>query len=79
MHHLLFRLGTVLEKGGVIPGGSGRTAGICMGLLYGLSAGAIATALLIRMYGTMTFMCVALFYLHVKKWLERDLKGKMQN
>ena len=47
-----------------------------MGLLYGLSAGAIATALLIRMYGTMTFMCVALFYLHVKKWLEKGFERK---
>lgn len=71
-----FRLGAVLEKGGVIPEGSGRTAGICMGLLYGLSAGAIATTLLIRMYGTMTFMCVALFYLHVKKWLEKGFERK---
>ena len=71
-----FRLGRVLEKEGVIPEGSGRMAGICMGLLYGLSAGAIATALLIRMYGTMTFLCVALFCLHVKKWLEKGFERK---
>lgn len=71
-----FRLGTVLENGGVLPGGSGRMAGICMGLLYGLSAGAISTALLIRMYGVLTFFCTALFYLHVKKWLQKGFEMK---
>lgn len=71
-----FRLGRVLENGGMLPGGSGRTAGICMGLLYGLSAGAISTALLIRMYGVLTFLCVALFYLHVKKWLQKGFEKK---
>ena len=72
----LFRLGTLLEGHGIIPEGCGRYAGICMGLLYGLSAGAAATALLIRMYGLMTFFCVALFYLHVKKWLENGFSEK---
>ena len=63
------RLGLLLEEGGLLPKGYGGILGVGASLLYGLSAGGIATALLIRMYGLMTFFCVALFYLHVKKWL----------
>ncbi len=50
--------------------GSGRFLGQMAALLFGLSTGAMATALLIRMYALLTFFCVALFYLHVKKWQE---------
>lgn len=71
-----FGLGTLLERHGILPRGYGRAAGICAALLYGLSAGGIATALLIRMYGCMTFFCVALFYLHAKKWLEKGFARK---
>lgn len=71
-----FRLGMLLEGGAVVPAGYGRPLGICAGLLYGLSAGAIATTLLIRMYGLMTFFCVVLFYLHVRKWLEKGFGEK---
>lgn len=71
-----FGLGPLLERHGILPRGYGRAAGICAALLYGLSAGGIATALLIRMYGLMTFFCVALFYLHVGKWLEKGFGGK---
>lgn len=42
--------------------------GIAAALLYGLSGGAAATVLLIRMYGVMTFFCVWILYLHLKKW-----------
>lgn len=66
---LIFRLGEVLESGGILPEGSGELWGVCAALLYGISSGAIATALLIRMYGLMTFFCVALFYAHLKKWM----------
>ena len=41
---------------------------VTAGLLYGISAGTIATMLLIRMYAMLTFFCVALFAQHVKKW-----------
>ncbi len=71
-----FGLGTLLERHGILPRGYGRAAGICAALLYGLSAGGIATALLIRMYGCMTFFCVALFCLHAKKWLEKGFARK---
>lgn len=65
-----FWLGDLLEKQKILPSGYGKAGGICACLLYGLSTGGIATALLIRMYGMVTFFCVALFSLHVKKWLE---------
>ena len=71
-----FALGALLERHGILPRGYGKTAGICASLLYGLSGGGIATALLIRMYGVMTFFCVAYFYLHVKKWLEKGFERK---
>lgn len=71
-----FSLGTLLESKGMLAKGYGGPAGICAGLLYGLSAGAVATTLLIRMYGLMTFFCVASFYLHVKKWTEGNFAGK---
>ncbi len=70
------RLGLLLEEGGLLPKGYGGILGVGASLLYGLSAGGIATALLIRMYGLMTFFCVALFYLHVKKWLGGDFGEK---
>lgn len=48
-----------------------RWYGIMAALLYGLSAGAVATTLLIRMYGVMTLFCVWVLYLHLQKW-EKD-------
>lgn len=71
-----FGLGALLERHGLLPRGYGRAVGICAALLYGLSTGGIATALLIRMYGLLTFFCVALFYVHMKKWLEKGFGGK---
>ncbi len=50
----------------------GRLLGLLAALLYGCSTGAMATTLLIRMYGLVTCFCVSLFYLHVKKWLSRE-------
>lgn len=47
----------------------GRLLGLLAALLYGCSTGAMATTLLIRMYGVVTAFCVALLYLHVKKYL----------
>ena len=54
--------------------GTWERTGIAAAILYGCSAGAIATTLLIRMYGLMTFFCVAIFYLHIKKWQEDSFK-----
>ncbi len=48
-------------------GKQGRLAGGMAALLYGLSAGALSTTLLIRMYGMLTFFCVALLELHIRK------------
>lgn len=53
-----------------------REAGLAAALLYGLSGGAVATVLLIRMYGLLTFWCAALFYLHIKKWKEQEWRSR---
>ncbi len=67
---LLMCIGRLLAQGFGMPE-RGRLLGLFAAALYGCSAGAMATTLLIRMYGTMTFFCVAFFYFHVKKWLEK--------
>lgn len=54
----------------------GRILGILAALLYGLSAGAMATTLLIRMYAMVAFFCVAFFSIHVKKWQEEGFAQK---
>ena len=53
-----------------------RFLGIFAALLYGLSAGAMATTLLIRMYGMVTFFCVAFFDLCMEKWQEGSFAKK---
>ncbi len=68
--------GMLLEKHQVLQTGKGKIWGICAVLLYGLSTGALATTLLIRMYGLMTFFCVLMLFLHVKKWLEGSFDKK---
>lgn len=67
---LLMALGRRLMKGFGLEEYA-RSAGLLAGGFYGLSAGALATVLLIRMYGMLTFLCVAFFYLHLKKWQEQ--------
>ncbi len=69
---LLMGLGRMLaEAGGCREEGRKRMIGLCCGLLYGLSCGAVATTLLIRMYGLLTLWCVAYFYLILQKWRDR--------
>ena len=48
-------------------GDQGRITGVGAAMLYGLSAGALSTTLLIRMYAMLTFFCVLLLYVHLKK------------
>jgi hypothetical protein len=52
--------------------------GLLAALMYGLSAGAIAGTLLIRMYAWVTFFCVMTGYYHVRKWKqpEFDPRGR---
>ena len=71
-----FLLGRLLERYHMLSPGFGTAGGIAAGLLYGCSVGGIRTALLIRMYGVMTFFCVCLFYIHVRKWLEQKFEEK---
>lgn len=66
---LLLRLGRQLSE---ILGmeEQGRLLGILAILLYGLSTGALASVLLIRMYCLLSCLCVALLSMHVEKWKE---------
>lgn len=50
--------------------------GLLAAALYGISTGALSTVLLIRMYGMLSFFCVALFYLHLKKWQSQEFEHK---
>lgn len=68
--------GELLEKHGILQNGAGKCWGILAAVLYGCSAGAVATTLLIRMYGVMTFLCVLTLYLHAKKMLEGTFDKK---
>lgn len=56
--------------------GEGRRLGLMTALFYGLSTGALATVLLIRMYGMVTLWCVLYFYLILKKWQDASFDRK---
>lgn len=73
---LFMKLGMLLDKEDVTKEGMGLFAGTAAALLYGCSHAGIATMLLIRMYGVLIFFCLALFYLHVRKWLEGSFDRK---
>lgn len=65
---LLLRLGRQLSEI-FLPETDGRILGIAAVLLYGMSTGALASVLLIRMYCLLSCLCVALFSIHLDKWL----------
>ena len=73
---LFLSMGAFLEEKTLLPENTGRLYGICSCILYGVSSGAVATALLIRMYGVLTFFCTALFYIHVKKYFGDGFEKK---
>ena len=76
---LFMKLGRLLETHMAGFGGEhGKKLGLLAALLYGVNGGAVATTLLIRMYGVMTFFCVALAYIALKKYLEKDFEKKNQ-
>ncbi len=68
---LMIKLGRLLGEALGMEGYS-RQAGILCALLYGLSAGAVSTVLLIRMYAVLTLWCVALLYLVLRKWRDKS-------
>ena len=72
---LLLRLGRLYAKQ-LGLGEYARNASILCALLYGLSTGAVATTLLIRMYGLLTLWCMAYFYLVVKKWRDGEFQKR---
>lgn len=53
--------------------GQGKSVGDGAALIYGLSAGALSTTLLIRMYAMLTFFCVLLLVIHFKKLYSHEL------
>ncbi|MBP5281397.1 MAG: hypothetical protein J6Z22_02750, partial [Lachnospiraceae bacterium] len=57
-------------------GDQGRITGVGAAVLYGLSAGALSTTLLIRMYAMLTFFCVLLLYVHLRKLFADKLSTK---
>lgn len=67
----LVKIGRLLAEA-LGMGERAKIIGICCALAYGLSAGAVATTLLIRMYGLVTFWCVVYFWLILKKWQDRE-------
>lgn len=72
---LLIKLGRCLAEGLGLTEYK-RTIGILCALLYGLSTGAVATVLLIRMYAMLTLWCVAYFYLVLYKWEHREFDSR---
>ncbi len=54
----------------------GRLAGLAAAAVYGVSAGALSTTLLIRMYAMVTFFCTWLLYLHLEKLYHERLFGE---
>jgi hypothetical protein len=70
---LLMRLGRLLDGSlSFVSLGFYTKTGLLAALLYGLSAGAIASSLLIRMYALVTFFCLLSGYYHVRKWKQPE-------
>lgn len=72
---LMFAMGRLLAAHDLVEKKTGELWGLCSGLLYGCSSGAIAATVFIRMYEVLTFFCVLSLYLHLRKWLG----GRAQN
>ena len=66
---IMMQCGFLLDRYYITSEGQGEKMGIFAAVIYGSSHGAIATMLLIRMYGVLTFLSIFLFYIHMKKWL----------
>ena len=73
---ILMRLGMLADQYHVTSNGTGKIWGIAAAAMYGCSQAAVATTLLIRMYGVLTLFCLAFFYIHVRKWLEKEFDKK---
>jgi hypothetical protein len=73
-HHRLSNGDNALQESKADDTYSGFYAvtGLLAALMYGLSAGAIAGTLFIRMYAWVTFFCVLTGYYHVRKWKQSE-------
>lgn len=68
---LLMKLGTLIAQMLGMEE-KARWVGLFAALLYGLSSGAVATTLLIRMYGVLTLFCEAFLYVSLYKWNNKE-------
>ncbi|MBR6666228.1 MAG: hypothetical protein IKL22_11015 [Lachnospiraceae bacterium] len=73
---VIMKCGMMLDKYGITSDGKGMRLGMLSALLYGCSQASVATMLLIRMYGVLTFLCLLTFYLQMDKWWGRNFDKK---
>lgn len=73
---LIMKCGALLDKYEVTTDGKGARMGMLAAILYGCSQASLATMLLIRMYGVLTFLCLFTFYLHMNKWFGKSFDKK---
>ncbi len=73
---ILMKCGMLLDRYGITSDGKGMRLGMLSALLYGCSQASVATMLLIRMYGVLTFLCLLTFYLQMDKWWGRNFDKK---
>jgi len=73
---VIMKCGMLLDKYGITSDGKGMRLGMLSALLYGCSQASVATMLLIRMYGVLTFLCLLTFYLQMDKWWGRNFDKK---
>jgi len=73
---IIMKCGTLLDKYQVTAEGMGTRMGMLAAILYGCSQASLATMLLIRMYGVLTFLCLLTFYLHMNKWWGKSFDKK---
>ena len=65
---VIMKCGLLLDQYHITKEGNGAKMGMMAAVFYGCSQASIATMLLIRMYGLLTFLCLLTFYIHMKKW-----------
>lgn len=73
---VIMKCGMLLDKYQIMTDGKGMRMGMLAAVLYGCSQASVATMLLVRMYGVLTFLCLMTFYLHMDKWWGKGFDKK---
>ena len=73
---VIMKCGLLLDQHNITKEGNGAKMGMLAAVFYGCSQASIATMLLIRMYGLLTFLCLLTFYIHMKKWFGNSFDKK---